>query len=72
MPQQAGTNRDLSNRAGVPLVAGVPDIFQRELDGLWSIGWHHGAVGPFESRIFAAAVAARLSISRSQGLWGRG
>jgi hypothetical protein len=33
-------------------------IVQRD-DGLWSIGWHDGAAGPFESRRFALAVAAR-------------
>jgi hypothetical protein len=32
-------------------------IVQRD-DGLWSIGWHDDADGPFESRLFALAVAA--------------
>ena len=27
-------------------------------DGLWSIGWHDDALGPFESRTFAQAVAS--------------
>jgi hypothetical protein len=36
-----------------------PDIVQRESDGLWSIGWHEDPAGPFESRTFAQAVAAR-------------
>jgi hypothetical protein len=39
-----------------PLVA---DIHQRD-DGMWSIGWHDDAAGPFESRPFAMAVAEQL------------
>jgi hypothetical protein len=28
-------------------------------DGMFAIGWHDGAAGPFESRTFAQAVAAK-------------
>jgi hypothetical protein len=28
-------------------------------DGKWSIGWHDDAPGPFDTRAFAAAVAAQ-------------
>jgi hypothetical protein len=37
---------------------GSPDtpVVQRS-DGMWSIGWHDDAPGPFESREFAEAVA---------------
>jgi hypothetical protein len=28
-------------------------------DGLWAIGWHDDAAGPFESRLFAESVAIR-------------
>jgi hypothetical protein len=35
-------------------------IVQRD-DGKWSIGWHDDAPGPFESRQFAQAVAARTA-----------
>jgi hypothetical protein len=34
-------------------------VIQRD-DGMLSIGWHDGAAGPFESRQFAAAVAAKV------------
>jgi len=37
-------------------------IFQRD-DGMWSIGWHDDAPGPFETRKFAAAVAAREALN---------
>jgi len=33
-------------------------VVQRE-DGLWSIGWHDDADGPFPSRRFAEAVRLR-------------
>jgi len=36
-------------------------IVQRD-DGMWSIGWHDDAHGPFESRAFAEAVAARTAL----------
>jgi hypothetical protein len=32
------------------------EIVERD-DGLWSIGWHDDASGPFETRGFAEAVA---------------
>ncbi len=28
-------------------------------DGMFALGWHDGADGPFESRMFAEAVAAK-------------
>jgi hypothetical protein len=31
-------------------------VFQRD-DGLWSIGWHDDAAGPFPTRLFAESVA---------------
>jgi hypothetical protein len=34
-----------------------PLVFERD-DGLFALGWHDGAPGPFESRSFALAVAA--------------
>ena len=34
----------------------APPVVQRD-DGLWSIGWHEDAPGPFESRRFAEAVS---------------
>jgi hypothetical protein len=42
-------------------MAASPDdaIVQRD-DGLWSLGWHDDAAGPFESRAFAEAVAAKV------------
>jgi hypothetical protein len=33
-------------------------VIERD-DGLWSIGWHDDAAGPFESRKHAVDVAAR-------------
>jgi hypothetical protein len=33
-----------------------PDVCQRD-DGMWSIGWHDEAAGPFPTRTFAHAVA---------------
>jgi hypothetical protein len=30
-------------------------------DGMWSVGWFDDAAGPFESRRFAEAVAAKVS-----------
>ena len=46
----------------------VPDIVQRD-DGMFAIGWHDDAPGPFESRQFALAVAAcemqRSMVARS-------
>jgi hypothetical protein len=42
-----------------PPVVPTPEIVQREADGLYQIGFHDDAAGPFESRVFAAAVAAR-------------
>jgi hypothetical protein len=38
-------------------------IVQRD-DGMWSIGWHDDAPGPFESRRFAEAVGARTALVR--------
>jgi hypothetical protein len=35
------------------------DVVQRD-DGRYQIGLHDGAPGPFESRAFAAAVAAKI------------
>jgi hypothetical protein len=35
-----------------------PLVIQRD-DGMWSIGWHDDAAGPFASRKQAADVAAR-------------
>ena len=34
-------------------------VVQRD-DGMFAIGWHDDAAGPFESRQFAAAVAAKV------------
>jgi hypothetical protein len=43
----------------IPKPAGpIEPVVQRD-DGLWSIGWHDDAAGPFETRTFAAAVAAK-------------
>jgi hypothetical protein len=36
----------------------IVSVFERD-DGMWSIGWHDDADGPFQSRRFAGAVAAR-------------
>ena len=36
-----------------------PSIVQRE-DGMFALGWHDDAPGPFESRAFAEAVAAKV------------
>ena len=47
----APTQADLS-----PTLSNLP-VVQRD-DGMWSIGWQDDAPGPFESRQFAAAVAA--------------
>jgi hypothetical protein len=44
--------------AGVPVIEAPPLVVQRD-DGLWSIGWHDEAPGPFETRTFAASVAAQ-------------
>jgi hypothetical protein len=38
-------------------------IVQREQDGLFQIGWHEDAGGPFESRRHAEAVAARREVA---------
>jgi hypothetical protein len=48
--------------------AGSPGgmIVQRD-DGMWSIGWHDEAVGPFPSYMFAAAIAAK-ELQRSMGV----
>ena len=35
-----------------------PDIVERD-DGMWSIGWHDDAAGPFRTRDFAVAVARK-------------
>ena len=44
------------------------DIIQRD-DGRFALGWGDDAPGPFESRAFAAAVAANLQRSaRRQGV----
>ena len=51
----------LANNADLPMVPApqlLPDIVQRD-DGMWSIGWHDDASGPFESLKHAAEVAAR-------------
>ena len=34
------------------------DIVQRD-DGMFALGWHDGAAGPFASRAHAEAIAAR-------------
>ena len=36
----------------------IEPVVQRD-DGFSSIGWHDDAAGPFETRTFAAAVAAK-------------
>jgi hypothetical protein len=41
----------------------LPDIVQREEDGMWSIGWHDDAAGPFASRKHAVDVAARKEVA---------
>jgi hypothetical protein len=35
----------------------IPDIYQRD-DGLWAIGWHDDAPGPFASRADATRIAS--------------
>jgi hypothetical protein len=35
-----------------------PPIIERD-DGMFALGWNDGTAGPFESRTFAEAVAAR-------------
>jgi hypothetical protein len=47
-------NADVSRYLSQPTVS----VVERD-DGLWSIGWDDNAPGPFESRSFAEAVAAR-------------
>jgi hypothetical protein len=38
-------------------------IVERD-DGMFAIGWHDDADGPFESRRFAESVAARIAVAR--------
>ena len=40
-----------------PVSAEPLDVVQRD-DGMFAIGWHDDAAGPFESRTLALAVAA--------------
>jgi len=51
-----GSNRPENAFPGI----GSPDkpIVQRD-DGMFALGWHDGADGPFESRMLAEAVAAK-------------
>jgi hypothetical protein len=42
-----------------PTIADYPIIIACEVGGCFQIGWHDSALGPFESREFAAAVAAK-------------
>jgi hypothetical protein len=39
-----------------------PDVVQRD-DGLFGLGWHEDAPGPFPTMQFAAAVAARQGVA---------
>ena len=48
---------DDQNKAAAPQL--VPEIVQREEDGLFQLGWHDDAPGPIESRAFASAVAGK-------------
>ena len=43
-----------------PMAASPDDAIVQRDDGLWSLGWHDDAAGPFESRAFAEAVAAKV------------
>jgi hypothetical protein len=45
-------------QVGLQKVFGGTQIVQRD-DGMWSIGWHDDAPGPFSSRLFAVAVLAQ-------------
>jgi hypothetical protein len=38
---------------------GVPPLVVQRDDGMWSIGWHDDADGPFPTRNFAEAVGLR-------------
>src|SRR5262249_43396577 len=38
----------------------IPVVVERD-DGMWSIGWQDDAAGPFPTRAFAAAVAAKVA-----------
>jgi hypothetical protein len=40
----------------------VPQIIIERDDGMFSIGWADDSPGPFESRAFAQAVAARQAV----------
>jgi hypothetical protein len=40
------------------LFAALSNLIVQRDDGMWSIGWHDDAAGPFESRRFAESVAA--------------
>jgi len=49
------TTRRIVKRDSVPRYS-VHPVVMRD-DGLWSLGWHDDAQGPFESRRFAEAVS---------------
>jgi hypothetical protein len=57
--------RKVPERA-VAVSAEPADIVQRD-DGMFALGWHDDADGPFPSRNFAEAV--RLRRMRHQNLW---
>ena len=48
-------------------ISPAPEVVQRD-DGMFQIGWHDEAAGPFESRTFAQAVALGLSVSEQSNL----
>jgi len=50
----------------LPIVSSPPLIVERD-DGMWSIGWHDDAPGPFPTRNFAHAVWLRQT--RHQDMW---
>jgi hypothetical protein len=53
----------------VPHVEAPPLVVERE-DGMFQLGWHDDAPGPFESRTFAEQVAAvRLRRTRHLDRW---
>jgi hypothetical protein len=61
-PQGAG----LVPLPDLPSIPSPPIVVERD-DGMWSLGWHDDAAGPFPTRNFAEAV--RLRQTRHQAKW---
>ena len=47
------------NTASAPTPPFIPPLIVERDDGMWSIGFHDDAGGPFPSRLFAVAVLAQ-------------